>query len=595
MIAGETKRRKVQDSNKMTRIKLEEFKRFSQSIMWRLMMDFYSSSGKDAWSKEIVPSFITSNCHIAKSYARLLAGYIHDLVQLGNIDSKHKLYIVELGGGSGRLAFLILKELEKIKDRIDFPFHQIVYILTDFAEANIQFWEQHQGLSQFVKDGRLDFAKYEAVNDNSLKLRVAGTILRKNQVKNPICIVANYLIDTLCHDVFQVRDGVLMEGLVSVGYNRENDSENETQMNALPMQDGISKLSSQTSTMEIIENLDNEYKYQPIDVNYYGSENEYVDTDAMTSILTWYRQYFQVVDEETRQKLDASFLIPIGFLKALQNLTALSAGEAFVLTGDKGIIHPDRFQGLQEPHLAKHGSFSVMVNFHAIVLYCIHKGGCAFLNAQEDASIHVNGFVFTNRTIDPSFKGVNYETLNRHRQHRFTNLDRAFHDFINAFSPNDFYMLQKSLKNESNPSLPSILSLIKLSNYEPLVFYKFRDIILSEAPGTLPMLRLDVLNCVKLLWDNYYHLDSSGGADVAFELGRLCFGLQVYQEAIKYYSLSLTLFEKHHITYYNIGLCHVEIRDYDLAISFFKTCLDMNPEYVKAQQWINRVTQRAVK
>jgi SAM-dependent MidA family methyltransferase len=216
MIAGETKRRKVQDSNKMTRIKLEEFKRFSQSIMWRLMMDFYSSSGKDAWSKEIVPSFITSNCHIAKSYARLLAGYIHDLVQLGNIDSKHKLYIVELGGGSGRLAFLILKELEKIKDRIDFPFHQIVYILTDFAEANIQFWEQHQGLSQFVKDGRLDFAKYEAVNDNSLKLRVAGTILRKNQVKNPICIVANYLIDTLCHDVFQVRDGVLMEGLVKM-------------------------------------------------------------------------------------------------------------------------------------------------------------------------------------------------------------------------------------------------------------------------------------------------------------------------------------------------------------------------------------------
>lgn len=591
MIANETKRRKVQDS-KMTRIKIEEFKRFSESIMWELMMQFYSSNGKDAWGKDIVPSFITSNCYIAKSYARLIAGYIQDLVQLGKVDSKHKLYIVELGGGSGRLAFLILKELEKIKDRIDFPFHQIVYILTDFAEANIKFWEKHQGLNKFVKDGKLDFAKYEAVNDNCLKLRVSGVTLKKNQVKNPICIVANYLIDTLCHDFFQVQDGVLMEGLVSVGYRRENDCENEIQININSTQDGTSKLSSQITTTEIIENLDNEYKYQPIDVHYYESDSTYIDSNTMMNILSWYHQYFQIEDEETRRKVDASFLLPIGFLKALENLTALTNGEAFVLTGDKGIVHPDRFQGLQEPHLAKHGSFSVMVNFHSIVLYCIQKGGCAFMNVQEDASIHVNGFIFTNHNYDIKSKDVNYETLNRDRQHVFPNLDHAFQDFINAFSPNDFYMLQKSLKNESNPSLPSILSLIKLSNYEPLVFYKFRDVILSEAPGTLPMLRLDLLNSVKLLWDNYYHLDSNCGADVAFELGRLCFGLQVYQEAIKYYTLSLALFEKHHITYYNIGLCHVEVRDYGPAISFFKTCLDMNPEYAKAQQWIQRVSQR---
>lgn len=593
MIASETKRRKVEDS-KMTRIKLQEFKRFSESIMWKLMMDFYSSSGKDAWSKEIVPSFITSNCYIAKSYARLLAGYIQDLVRLGKLDTKHKVYIVELGGGSGRLAFLILKELEKIKDRIDFPFNQIIYILTDFAETNIQFWEKHQGLKKFVKEGRLDFAKYEAVNDKSLNLRSSGIILEKNQVKNPICIVANYLIDTLCHDFFQVQDGVLMEGLVSVAYRRENDSENEIQMNIDLTQDEASKSTSKISTTEIIENIDNEYKYQPIDVNYYDTDSSYIDANTMMNILAWYRQYFQVDDEEIGRKIDASFLFPIGFFKALHNLTALTTGEAFVLTGDKGIIHPDSFQGLQEPHLAKHGSFSVMVNFHSIILYCIHKGGCAFMNVHEDASIHVNGFVFTNQNDDNVSEDVNYERLNRNRQRVFTNLDRAFQDFINAFSPNDFYMLQKSLKNESNPSLPSILSLIKLSNYEPLVFYKFRDIVLTEAPDTLPMLRLDLLNSVKLLWDNYYHLDSNGGADVAFELGRLCFGLQKYQEAIKYYSLSLELYEKHHITYYNIGLCHVEIRDYALAISFFKTCLSLSPEYVKAQQWIQRVTERTV-
>lgn len=33
--------------------------------------------------------------------------------------------------------------------------------------------------------------------------------LSPGSVKNPICIVANYLFDTLCHDIFQVRPSVL--------------------------------------------------------------------------------------------------------------------------------------------------------------------------------------------------------------------------------------------------------------------------------------------------------------------------------------------------------------------------------------------------
>ena len=31
--------------------------------------------------------------------------------------------------------------LEQMKDVIDFPFEKIVYVLTDFTESNILFWE----------------------------------------------------------------------------------------------------------------------------------------------------------------------------------------------------------------------------------------------------------------------------------------------------------------------------------------------------------------------------------------------------------------------------------------------------------------------
>ena len=45
------------------------------------------------------------------------------------------------------------------------------------------------------------------MNDESITLSNSGVVLGPGTVKNPICVVANYLFDTLCHDIFQVRLG----------------------------------------------------------------------------------------------------------------------------------------------------------------------------------------------------------------------------------------------------------------------------------------------------------------------------------------------------------------------------------------------------
>ena len=65
--------------------------------------------------------------------------------------------------------------------------------------------------------GTLDAAIFDAVNDETIKLWKSGTVLKKDECKNPICIVANYLFDTLYHDIFQVEGDELKEGLISVG------------------------------------------------------------------------------------------------------------------------------------------------------------------------------------------------------------------------------------------------------------------------------------------------------------------------------------------------------------------------------------------
>jgi SAM-dependent MidA family methyltransferase len=295
--------------------------------MWQLMMEFYDEKGMNSWSKGIVPSFVTSNAFIGRCYARLISGYISDLCAMQNaMDKSETLYVIEVGGGSGKFAFHVLKALECIRDRIDFSIDNIVYILTDFTESNIKVWEEHPALKPFVESNRLDFAKFEAVNDQCLYLRKSEKVISKGQVKNPICIIANYVIDTLSHDIFRVHDGILQEGLVSIR-TQEIDDPKEVK-----------------EYVGAVSNIETKYLYRDIADNledYYKNVVAPPDQSHIASILEGYRDYFthnQITSDKDETKChDASLLIPIGFIKALRNLSDLSNGKALIITGDKGM------------------------------------------------------------------------------------------------------------------------------------------------------------------------------------------------------------------------------------------------------------------
>lgn len=573
-------------------------------------MDFYDKQGIKSWSKGIVPSFVTSNAFIGKSYARVIAGYIADLCKsrsqsrtnngIAIIDSMEKLYIVELGAGSGKLAFYVLRELEEIKKRIDVDsscfsmLDQIVYVLTDFTESNIKFWERHEAMKPFVQQGRLDFARFEAENDDCITLRVSGKVLSKGQVKNPVVVVGNYLIDTLSQDIFQVEDGVLKEGLVSVQEVASEASDDEI---------GDTSGHSTDGTMC---NIQNEYKYQNIEDQievYYKNRVQPCDELHLARMLKWYQEYFAPGANPSkncsRKTPDgASLLIPIGFIKALRTLTDLSCGRALIITGDKGASDPNRFRGLTDPHIAFHGSFSVMANFHAIELYCMARGGFALMSDQDEVSLMVNAFVLpgdekesssslppapaTSTSLDDN--GI----VSSNEKAGYQNLHNAFEDHINSFSPNDFYLMQRSLKEEApNPSLFSIVSLLKLSNWDCELFFKFRDNIISQIPRATIGTKSDFMSGSKKIWNNYYHLDSV--KDVAFELGRVMFGLHCWEEALEFYQKSVDVCGEHHITYHNKGLCYSSLKKYEEALACFTKSLELKPDYEKASVWIEKI------
>ncbi len=51
--------------------------------------------------------------------------------------------------------------------------------------------------------GVLEAGIFDAVNDDRITLR-SGRVLSRGSCVNPICVIANYLFDTLYHDIFQV-------------------------------------------------------------------------------------------------------------------------------------------------------------------------------------------------------------------------------------------------------------------------------------------------------------------------------------------------------------------------------------------------------
>eukprot|EP00605_Chrysophyceae_sp_TOSAG23-4_P002240 GSChrysophyteH1.ASY1.ANO1.2484.1 assembled CDS len=410
------------------------------------MMSFYDRKGPQSWSEGIVPHFITCNSFIGKSYAKVFHAFLKDCMSPGAkmvVDKDDTIYIIELGAGSGKFTYFMLKALEEMRE-------------------------------------------------------------------NPICVVANYLFDTLYHDIFQVYQGQLTEGLISVGSTAAEEPD--------PLEPAI------------IQRLDNHYKYNPISPKYYNDEDG--DEFILRRVLNWYKDYF--------------------------------SGPNF----DKGNNNPEQFSGRINPHIAVHGSFSLMVNYHAIGAWFTMKGGFALHNPQQEASLKCK--------------------CDEARAKRFPHLKQTFHDYIEQFGPNDFFVLQKSLKEDTNnPPLRTVVALLKLSDWDPDVFFKFRDVILNHAPSCGQLLRNDLTRGIPRVWENYYLMDLE--KDIAFEIGRFYYGIRDYTNALWYYMESTRTIGEHHVTFHNQGLCHYSKGNLDIALENFRKALGMNKDYEKARSWVEKV------
>jgi hypothetical protein len=75
------------------------------------------------------------------------------------------MYIVEVGAGTGRLSFLIVRELLALREQWPDPAAAtppFVYVATDFTPDSLPFWAAHPRLKPLLEAGVLDLAVFGA-------------------------------------------------------------------------------------------------------------------------------------------------------------------------------------------------------------------------------------------------------------------------------------------------------------------------------------------------------------------------------------------------------------------------------------------------
>jgi hypothetical protein len=293
--------------------------------VWNLQRAFYEERASEAFAE--IPHQAVDNPWVAAAYARVIVGFLRD----STLDPSQPLYVVELGAGAGRFAHGLARELGE-RTQQDF-----VYVMTDFAESQLEDWEKNAAL----EDERFDFARFDLTQDAPPVLRRRGTTLE--HLANPLVVIANYVFDSVPADAFAVHDGALEECLV-----------------------------------DVLDDLTLMYARRSVEPDHYGDP----DLDAL---LEHYRTALD----------DTVFTLPGTALKTLRSLKALSNDRLLLLAADKALSTEEALGYREEPQPAKHGgAFSLMVNFHALGHYARSHGGELFHGGDRHASIDVGAFVF---------------------------------------------------------------------------------------------------------------------------------------------------------------------------------------------------------
>lgn len=481
---------------------IEAKKPFAESLIWQLNQDYYKNKGIDAWRKGEVPHNLTSSSMVGKTYAELIFAFLKDLANKGQI--QHTVYILELGAGHGRLAFHILKHLEQLKAKFNIDLPPYCYVLSDIAEDNLSFFQNHPQFQSYLEKGLLDVAYFNAMDSKEIDLRHSKRKITSNDLEQPLLVLANYFFDSIPNDLFHLKDRVISECWLALDSKVDPAGLDEA---------------------TLLKALETNYSMKPMKTPFY-------EEAILNEIL-----------EEYRQSLFNTYLFfPQKGLQCLENIEALSKKGMVVISMDKGGHEIRGLENKKDPDMVTHGgSFSFLVNYHALGAYCEKKGGIANFPSDSNNSIEVACLMFL-----PDSES-------------YTQTSKAYQKYVNDYGPDDFNTLKNfSYKHVERMSLEEIIGLLRLGAYDSTLFNNFLPRIKQVSKEVSYNQRTALADTMNATWNMYFTLNEA--KDLAFEIGGMFYQLGYYQPALNYFQLSTNQYGQTADGFYNQALCYYQLR-----------------------------------
>jgi hypothetical protein len=508
-------------------IALEENTAFSKSLLWQFQRSYFKSKGINAWRDGDVPHYITNNPMIANAYAEIIFGFFRDKQRLFS-QYNERIYLLEMGGGLGRLAYHVLKHLKLLCDTASFTPPAFTYILSDFTDEVIEFWKTHSKLKPFEDAGMLDYARFDATKDDHIALQRAGITLSKNSLKLPLLLIGNYFFDSVPQSLFKIREKKLYEINASVFVNKAHSGLSEA---ALLKYTNVTYNQAKTTAKD-------RYPEQ-----------------GLNSLLEFYQDNLK----------NTHLLFPDTAIRCLERLKQISDAGFLLLSADKGSNRLEDIEDKAAPTIVKHGSFSLSVNFHAIKSYFENQGAIALFTNHPYSSINIcflQASPFSNKLMEAS---------------------QAYYKFVERFGPDDFFMLKNNLEqNISKMDLLQLQAYVRFTGYDgyllkryiPQLFALVKNIREIELPAMRSLLYK--------VWDMYYPIGED--QDLAFDIGHLFYEMSLYNDALVFFNLSLQHYAPEAPVYYNMAACCFLLGDDEAASGFIAKTLEMEPNHEGARE-----------
>lgn len=515
---------------------LEQGQRLSRSLLWQRQRRYFDHQHIRAWNRGEVPHYITSNPVIAHAYAQVVAAWRQDWRRLARaigsavasaLDDTHPLYVIELGAGSGRFAYHFVKAIQALdRGRIDRK-PPIKYVMTDFSEAIISFWRDHSSLRPYVEAGILDMAQLDVTAPAALCLRHCGERLTREQVRNPIVLIANYVFGAVPTDAFSVESGGLRETLVTLTFEQSEPDLDDP---------------------DLLTNLAFSFEHRPIDTNYY-------EEPWLNRILQHYQQ----------RLTDSTFLFPVAALQCLELFRDLSGGRLLLLSADKGYDREDVLIEQRDPGVGIHGgSISVMTNYHAVGEYVRNQDGGFLSPAHHHASL---------RVVAGLFGLPRAEQMQTHE---------TFDDVIGAGGPDDYFTLSTVLaRNSANMSLHEILAYLRFCRWDATVLLRCLPAIAPQVGGASEAIRHDLYQVIGRVWANHFPIGED--SDLAGALASILYLLGRHDEALEYLHHSIAERGETAPSLYLMASCHDALHRAAAASDCVDRALALDPAHAPSR------------